>query len=102
MPQVWTDFRRVTLLGIRTKERVTIDLELGVSKGPLERSLGGVAIVEVKQWPFSRATPVMGALRDAGRRPGWFGKYCVAIALTRPEVRLTRLIRCIRAVGRAS
>jgi len=99
-PQVWTQFQRVTLLGVRTNERVTIDFDLEVNMGERRRYLPGVAIVEVKQWPISRSTPVMSALRMAGWRPAWASKYCAAIAFTRPDVRVNALLPGIRGLER--
>jgi VTC domain len=99
-PQVWTSFHRVTLLGLRTNERVTIDFDLEVSMGERRRVLPLIAIVEVKQWPVSRSTPVMSALRAAGWRPAWASKYCAAIALTRPDVRLNTLLPGLRGLER--
>jgi hypothetical protein len=98
LPQVWTGFRRLTLLGIATNERLTVDLDLRVEGEGRERSFAAIAIVEVKQWPHDRATPVMAALRAAGRRPGWVSKYCTAIAFTRPEVRCNKLLPGLRAL----
>jgi hypothetical protein len=100
LPQAWTDFRRLMLFGIRTNERVTIDLDLVVGADARSESLGDVAVVEVKQWPYDRSTPVMSALRARGSRPGWLSKYCVAIARTRPGVRLHRLLPGLRALDR--
>ena len=99
LPQVWTEYRRVTLLGLRANERVTIDLDLAVGAGCRSRSVRAVAIVEVKQWPFSRATPVMAALRARGWRPSSVSKYCTAIALTRPDVRHNRLLPDLRLLA---
>lgn len=99
-PQVWTDFRRVTLLGIRANERVTIDLDLRM--GPHGRSFPAVAIVEVKQWPYCRGTPVMSAMRAAGWRPGWASKYCSAIALTHPELHPNALLPGLRDLERGA
>jgi len=99
-PQAWTLFRRATLLGLRVSERVTIDFDLEVIGEGHERTLDGVAIVEVKQWPFSPESPALSALRGAGRRPGWVSKYCAAIAFTRPGVRLNALLPGLRALER--
>lgn len=101
-PQVWTNFRRVTLLGMETIDRVTIDLDLQVTAGHYSRSLAGIAIVEVKQWPLNRSTPVMTALRAAGFRPRSISKYCAAIALTHPDVRHNRLLPGIRSLERGA
>jgi VTC domain-containing protein len=102
LPQAWTGFRRVMLLGLRTNERVTIDLGLRVEMGRFEKSFGDVAIVEVKQWPYSRATPVMAALRAGGWRAGWLSKYCAAIAVTHPNVRLNELKPGLRSLDRGA
>jgi len=102
VPQVWTGFRRVTLLGIEATERVTVDLDLGVERGGRRRSLAGIAVVEVKQWPLDRGTAVMSALRAAGARSGWMSKYCAAVAFTRPQVRCHPLLPALRALERAA
>ena len=60
-PQAWTRFRRIALVGIETRERVTIDLDLVLSAGGRDRTVSDVAILEVKQWPYARGTPVMSA-----------------------------------------
>lgn len=102
VPQAWIDYRRITLLNARTAERVTIDLELQMSRGGRQRSLRGVAIVEVKQSRLDRDTAVMRALRSAGWRHGWLSKYCAGVALTSPDVRANRLLvglRALTAVG---
>ncbi|MDZ4804705.1 MAG: polyphosphate polymerase domain-containing protein [Candidatus Eisenbacteria bacterium] len=102
LPQVWTHFRRLTLLGLETCERVTLDFDVRMEMGQRHASLSGIVIVEVKQWPYGRGTPVMSALRESGCRPGWTSKYCTGIALTHPGVRLNALLPGLRALeGRA-
>jgi hypothetical protein len=100
-PQAWTTFQRLTLLGLRVHERVTIDLNLEVSGSDRCRGFPGVAVVEVKQWPYSRGTPVMAALRAGGWREGWLSKYCAAIAFTRPDARRNRLLPGLRVLERS-
>src|SRR5687768_12241747 len=97
-PQVWTDFHRLTLLGLRTEERVTIDLDLHMGQPGALIALEGIAIAEVKQAAFSAQTPIMRALRDFGLRPTPASKYCTAIALTREGVRFNRLKPALRAI----
>jgi len=97
-PQVWTDFRRLTLLGAHTNERITVDVDVAFTMGMRSRRLDDVAVVEVKQWPFSRNTPVMASLRGAGWRPCGISKYCAAVTLMRPEVRHNRLLPDLRAL----
>ena len=98
LPQIWTEFHRVTLLGFHTAERVTIDFDLRMEMGSRAESLPNVAIVEVKQWPFSRTTPILSALRSAGFRAGWSSKYCAGIAFTHSDVRRNRLLPGLRTL----
>ena len=98
LPQAWTDFRRVTLLGTLREERVTIDLDLCVRTAARAARLGGLAIVEVKQSRVDRGSAALAALRRAGWREGWASKYCAGIALTRPEVRAARLLPDLRVL----
>lgn len=100
LPQAWTDFRRVTLLGTVREERVTIDLELRVRTAARAARLDGLAIVEVKQSRLDRRSAALEALHRAGWCEGWASKYCVGIALTRPEVRAARLLSDVRVLER--
>jgi hypothetical protein len=97
-PQLWTNFRRLTLIGLETDERMTIDLELRVGRADALEELEGVAIAEVKQAAFGTHTPVMRVLRDAGLRPTSASKYCTAIALTRQGLALNRLLPALRVI----
>ena len=101
-PQAGTRFRRITLLGLRDNERITVDVELVIEGMRRQRSLAGIAVVEVKQWPRARRTPIMLALRAAGRRPGWMSKYCAAIAFTHPGVRSNALLPGLRNLERGA
>jgi hypothetical protein len=97
-PQLWIDYRRISLIGTRTHERVTIDVELEVGGlDGVRRGLGPLAVIEVKQAPLSLHTPVMRALLASGLREGSLSKYITAVALLRPEVRRNRLLPALRA-----
>jgi len=97
LPQVWTNYTRATLFGLHTNERVTVDLNLALTMGDQRRSFATV-IVEVKQSPFRRSTPVMALLRDAGWRPRSVSKYCAGIVYTRRSVPCNRLLPDLRAL----
>jgi hypothetical protein len=99
-PQVWTNFRRLTLIGLERNERVTIDTDLQIGPAGRVERLGHVAVMEVKQAPFCGRTPVMIVLRAAGLQPISTSKYCTALALTRPGLRLNRLLPGLRAIER--
>jgi hypothetical protein len=82
------DFHRIMLLGIETNERVTVDVDLQVGTDDRLQALGDLVVIEVKQSPFSTGTPAMRALWGAGLRALSMSKYVVALAQTRPELRM--------------
>lgn len=98
VPQVWTLFRRLTLVSLRGDERVTFDFDLRFSDGTREVAAPQVVIAEVKQLRLSRRSPVMLALLHRGLRPSRFSKYCVAIIKLHPDVRHNRLRPQLRAM----
>ncbi|NOT32666.1 MAG: VTC domain-containing protein [Candidatus Eisenbacteria bacterium] len=101
-PQAWTNFRRITLLGLSTQERVTIDLDLAFEVNGIRRSLDSTAIVEVKRWPFWPRTAVLSAMRAGGWRRRTLSKYCTAIALCRHELNLNRMLPILRDLERST
>lgn len=98
-PSLLIDFSRMTLLGIDSEERMTIDFNVGFDGGP-DSNLEGVSIVEVKQAQLCRTTPIMKVLRAHGLRPHPASKYCTALALSRPSLRANALKRVLRTVER--
>ncbi len=100
IPQVWTNFRRFTLLGLDANERVTVDIDLEVVRTDRRAHLEGAAVLEVKQAQLCRTTPVMAALHAAHARPTSFSKYCTALVLTREGVRQAGLRPALRAIER--
>ena len=101
-PQMWTYFRRLTLVGLRTSERLTIDVDLAFRREAHTtwHAVTGVAIVEVKQSPFCVRTPIMCALRRSGFRPVSASKYCTGTLLLRSGLRCNRLLPAIRELER--
>lgn len=101
-PQALTTYRRATLLGIESEERLTFDFDFSARVGERHVALPGAVIVEVKQPRANRWTSAMRAMSGIGVREGWASKYCVSIALARPEVSANRLLaglRALKAVG---
>lgn len=101
-PQVWVFYRRLTLLSTRANERITIDVDLTVRRGTHQARLHGAVIVEAKQPRLQLGTDAMIALRRLGARPGAVSKYCTALALTCPDLRMNRIrddLRVLKTVG---
>lgn len=99
-PCAWTLYRRLTLVGLRANERVTVDLDYVAEMGARRQALAGVAIVELKQQPFRRASAIWSALRAAGIRPAATSKYCTALAGLHPELRLSAPPTALNALER--
>lgn len=101
-PQVWTNFFRSTLVGIRTEERITIDTRLEMVRDERLIALDGVVILEVKQGHFDARSPIMLALRACGLKMVSASKYCTANVLHDRDLRFNRLKPAIRTVERLS
>ena len=100
VPQIGTDFQRLTLVGLNVNERVTLDTELQLRDGDRVIDLRGICILEVKQSPFCMRTPMMRALRSHGLRPVSASKYCTGVVLNRQTIRFNRLQPALRAIER--
>ncbi len=104
-PILYTNFRRITLVGYSTEERVTIDLDLrfACARGCGARApLGASVIVEVKQARFHARSPIFLALRAVGERPASMSKYCAGALLLDPSLRMPRYARRLRQLQGAS
>jgi hypothetical protein len=99
-PTAWTNFQRITLVGLRQVERATIDLNLTLRADQDTTALPELAIVEIKQPRVDRTSPIWSALRGFGLRPFSISKYCTAICLLRPEVRHNRFKKKLKHIER--
>lgn len=99
-PQLWTNFRRVTLIGLTVPERVTIDTNVEFVCGSVAEHLRGVALLEVKQFPIARRSPIVRRLRALGYRPMSISKYCTGTASLRNGLRVNRFLPMLRAIDR--
>jgi hypothetical protein len=96
--KLWNDFSRITLIGNRSRERLTLDLDLRFAASR-SVALPGLAVAEVKQEGLqpSAFTEVMKALHA---RPTTFSKYCVGTALLYPALKWNNFKPQLLAVKR--
>lgn len=88
IPVLSGTFKRMTLAGEKTNERITIDYDLFFSTmNGSRQSLPFLAVVEVKTEGFPKQTPIMSSLRKMNIRPHQFSKYCIGTALLRKDTR---------------
>lgn len=81
-PALINHFSRITLVGLATKERITIDfnLEFKDTKDKVS-SLPFLAIAELKREGFTNTSPFIEIARKLSIRRYGFSKYCIGSAL---------------------
>lgn len=81
-PVVTNCFKRITLVSIEDKTRITLDFQISFQgSNGLEKALPYLAIAEVKQEGYNSNNEFIRILRRNGIRPEGFSKYCVGSAL---------------------
>ncbi len=89
-PAVWTLFKRITLVGKNSPERITIDHELSFRYGENTRALPFLTICEVKRDSFAGKSAFIRILNDLSIHPGNSSKYCLGTVLLRDQVKRNR------------
>jgi hypothetical protein len=98
LPQLWTYFSRITLVGQTVVERVTIDLDVRFEAGERLRQMLGAIIVEVKQERASRQSPIRQWLRKSRVAPMSISKYCIGSAMLEPSLKRNCFKRKLRVL----
>ena len=88
LPCVRIKFQRITLVGLDSEERITMDVGLCFEQGNEQVNWKEGIIVEVKQHRHRPRTPVMLELRGIGARSLSISKYCVAASLLHPNLKI--------------
>jgi len=78
-PSLWNGFNRVTLVNLKSKERVTIDLNLSFKINETEKNYNDLVVVEVKQERFNRNSAIVKALKSLRQHPYSISKYCIGM-----------------------
>jgi hypothetical protein len=75
-------FRRITLAGLKTSERVTIDFDLSFTDSSGKSiAFPDIGIIERKRFDFSNRSPLTDTLKKNSIYPTGFSKYCFGTAL---------------------
>jgi VTC domain len=95
-PALGMRFHRVTLVGTRRPERMTIDfgLQFAKSNGPVVEAPSSTLIVEVKS-PDGRGRADE-IFRASGARPDTCSKYCVGLNMARDDLSYNAFNRTLR------
>lgn len=99
-PVLWNHYRRITLVSKRTRERVTIDLDLSFSWARQQKHLPQLVIAEVKQAGRNQPSPFIQQMRGEHIHSGGFSKYCMGVTLLYPAVKANRFKKKQRQVAK--
>lgn len=98
VPQIWTLFRRATLVSISEPERVTIDVGITFHSGNQQAEIPGQVVIEVKQERDRRYTPIRRHLRELAVRPVSMSKYCIGSVLLDPHLKRNHFKQQLQAL----
>jgi len=99
-PALRNDFLRVTLVGKRHPERLTLDLNIQFDCQGRTAILPGIAIAELKQGDLDLGSPFLRAMRDSGVPSTSISKYCVGIGLLVADVEHDAFDENLRTIER--
>jgi len=79
-------FRRITLVGLETGERITIDTDMHFYLDDQNFSLPGLALIELKYEVKEKTNGLLPVLARMGVASIPFSKYCIAAAIFYPDL----------------
>lgn len=79
VPSLWNSFNRITLVSVKNKERVTIDLNLAYNINEVDKSYEDLVVIELKQERFNRNSRIVKALKSIQKNPYSISKYCIGM-----------------------
>ncbi len=86
VPNIWINYKRITLVNNANAERVTIDTELEFINKDFKKKMDNLVIAEVKQEKRA-GSAFLAAMKKFRIREGSISKYCLGVALTNKEVK---------------
>lgn len=98
LPQLVSDFQRITLVARNHTERSTIDLNLSFKAEDKTHSLPNIVIVEVKQGSRDQFSPIRAQLKQQHIRAMRVSKYCLGTMLLKPHLKHNRFKAKLRAL----
>lgn len=78
-PSLLNKFNRITLVNLKSKERVTLDLNLSYKMNEVEKRYDDLVVVEVKQERFNRNSKIVKTLKNIQQHPYSISKYCIGM-----------------------
>lgn len=85
-PAVWVNYKRITLVGKQSPERLTIDFDLEFIKKDHKVEMPNLIIAEVKQ-NKKQESRFIKLMKKLHIREGGISKYCLAVIKTEKEIK---------------
>jgi hypothetical protein len=86
MPNIWVNYKRITLVSNANDERVTIDVDLEFSNPTCNTKMDNLVVAEVKQ-DKKVVSAFSNVMRNLRIKDGFISKYCLGVALTNTNVK---------------
>lgn len=86
VPNIWVNYKRITLVNNENAERVTIDTELEFVNKDFTEKMTNLVIAEVKQYKKTSSV-FLEAMKKFRIREGSISKYCLGVAVTNKNVK---------------
>ncbi len=87
VPSLWTIFRRITLVGLNSTERITVDIDLSFRHMEEEKTVPFLTVCEVKRNLHGGTTRFMQLLKSSRIYPGSCSKYCMGSVLLKQPLK---------------
>jgi hypothetical protein len=97
VPSLWVNYSRITLVNIKTKERLTLDLNVEFINGTNTKTLHPLIIAEVKK-EKAKGSPFFLIMKHLGIKEISLSKYCMAMAYTEPTIKTNLFKETLRSI----
>lgn len=86
IPNIWVNYKRITLVNNENAERVTIDTDLEFVNKEFTEKMNNLVIAEVKQ-DKRKGSSFLEVMKKLRIREGSISKYCLGVAVTNKAVK---------------
>lgn len=100
-PTMWTNFSRITFVNFAQGMRITLDLDLQIGPNLDQlKSIQGLSILEIKKPKGQAPAPIFQKLREMGKTPMSWSKYCMACAYLIPGLKTNKFREQMRKLNK--
>lgn len=99
-PKLWVYYKRFTLVGKNSRERVTFDVDLSFNFDDRENSFSDIVIIEAKRERQSKNPPFKKFMKSKSIHPLRISKYCFGIATLYPEIKSNNFKKKIHLINK--